>query len=53
MNDFTMTCQFCDKSFKITDRNRRNWVQAICDTCLLAKQLDPHAVFSVRILREE
>jgi hypothetical protein len=52
MNNFNMTCQFCDKTFRITDTNRRNWGQAICDTCLFEKQMDPHAKMSIRITQK-
>jgi hypothetical protein len=52
MNTFNMECQDCGKTF-VTKYRSQGWGAARCDTCLLAKQLDPHAVFSVRILREE
>jgi hydrogenase maturation factor HypF (carbamoyltransferase family) len=52
MNEFTMTCQHCDKTFKITDTNRTNWSKGACDTCILQKQLDPHAKMSIRITKK-
>ena len=49
MNNFTMTCQECSKTFTLTDQNRRNWIQGLCDTCKLAKSLDHNAKMTIRL----
>jgi hypothetical protein len=38
MNNFTMTCAVCDKTFTISDKNRHLWSRGTCDTCVRAKQ---------------
>jgi len=52
MNNFTMTCQFCNKTFSITESNRSNWSKGACDTCILEKRLDHNAKMSIRITQK-